>query len=554
MPTELQSPKPLILERIVRLRSLVILRSSHKMLSKLVSYFQFKRDTPGALTWMSLGPDKNSGNALMVQFFTWDSVHPDMSWWMHFQREVPQLAELGVTQVWLPPPNKASSNTGQGYDAYDLWDLGEFHQKGTINTRWGSKDELLSAIAVAKQHGIDVLIDAVLNHKVGADRIETFDAIPVDNANRLREIGPIRQIEGWTAFDFSGRSGKYSKLCWNNEHFTGIDWDHRTQKRGVYKIVRKVRKGWSPNVDNELGNYDYLLGADVDFRHPDVQEDMANWSEWILRTTGGSGFRLDAIKHIDRKFLLQWIKQVRRRDGRSRAFMVAEYWSAELARLLPWVHAFQGQTTFFDVPLHDNFHRASKGPFDLRCILDKTLLKTRPYDAVTFVDNHDTQIGQSLESWVDASFKLQAYSLILLRGGGHPCVFYGDLYQNGECYNESVAQGLRLLLRARKDFAYGSSQDYFEHPSCIGFVRLGDASRSGCVVLISNDNQKQKARISVEPSHSIRMKVGEHDFNTEYIGLLEPHKIVKTTADGWGTFTCRPGSLEVWIPHIPAAR
>lgn len=30
-----------------------------------------------------------------------------MSWWKHFETEVPALAELGVTQVWLPPPNKA---------------------------------------------------------------------------------------------------------------------------------------------------------------------------------------------------------------------------------------------------------------------------------------------------------------------------------------------------------------------------------------------------------------------------------------------------------------
>jgi alpha-amylase len=66
------------------------------------------------------------------------------------------------------------------------------------------------------------------------------------------------------------------------------------------------------------------------------------------QTTGGAGFRLDAIKHMDRKFLLQWvsvykklqshflsyswratmqINQVRMRDGRSRTFMVAEYWT-----------------------------------------------------------------------------------------------------------------------------------------------------------------------------------------------------------------------------------
>ncbi len=88
---------------------------------------QMGRDFPGALTWMSLGPGNYSGNALMVklsnferallpnpqpkiQFFTWDSAHPDMSWWKHFESEVPQLAELGVTQVWLPPPNKGTSN------------------------------------------------------------------------------------------------------------------------------------------------------------------------------------------------------------------------------------------------------------------------------------------------------------------------------------------------------------------------------------------------------------------------------------------------------------
>ena len=30
-----------------------------------------------------------------------------MSWWKHFETEVPNLAAMGVSQVWLPPPNKA---------------------------------------------------------------------------------------------------------------------------------------------------------------------------------------------------------------------------------------------------------------------------------------------------------------------------------------------------------------------------------------------------------------------------------------------------------------
>ena len=60
-----------------------------------------------------------------------------MSWWQFFESEVPNLQRMGITQVWLPPPNKAMKKvrflmsngletyskcfkTGQGYDAYDL--------------------------------------------------------------------------------------------------------------------------------------------------------------------------------------------------------------------------------------------------------------------------------------------------------------------------------------------------------------------------------------------------------------------------------------------------
>ena len=41
--------------------------------------------------------------------------------------------------------------------------------------------------------------------------------------------------------------------------------------------------------------------------------------------------------------------------------------------------------------------------------------------------SHDTQLGESLESWVGSGFKPLAYSLILLRHEGYPCVFLGDV-------------------------------------------------------------------------------------------------------------------------------
>ncbi|KAG1868035.1 hypothetical protein C8R48DRAFT_671531 [Suillus tomentosus] len=87
-------------------------------------------------------------------------------------------------------------------------------------------------------------------------------------------------------------------------------------------------------------------------------------------------------------------------------------------------------------------------------------------------DNHDTQFGQSLGSWVDTDFKAQVR-----------CVFYGDLYPNDECFDEGTSRTLKKLLLARRSarklFAYGPMVDYFEHRNCIGFVRMGDSDHAG---------------------------------------------------------------------------
>ena len=78
---------------------------------------------------------------------------------------------------------------------------------------------------------------------------------------------------------------------------SGIDWDQTTKKRGVY---RNTNKHWSLRVDDELGNYDYLLGADVrsaahtlkralsdylkvDHNHPEVAKDLLSWGPWVLQ-------------------------------------------------------------------------------------------------------------------------------------------------------------------------------------------------------------------------------------------------------------------------------
>jgi alpha-amylase len=49
------------------------------------------------------------------------------------------------------------------------------------------------------------------------------------------------------------------------------------------------------------------------------------------------------------------------------------------------------QAAFFDVPLHMNLNHAStqRSRYDLRKILQDTIVQAKPNDAVTFVDNHE---------------------------------------------------------------------------------------------------------------------------------------------------------------------
>jgi alpha-amylase len=70
-----------------------------------------------------------------------------------------------LTNYFPSAPTKAASQESVGYDVYDLFDLGEFDQKGASRTKWGTKEELITAIKTARDHGIVTYVDAVLNHR-----------------------------------------------------------------------------------------------------------------------------------------------------------------------------------------------------------------------------------------------------------------------------------------------------------------------------------------------------------------------------------------------------
>lgn len=115
----------------------------------------------------------------MMQGFEW-YVPADQGHWRRLRRALPDLKDIGVDNVWIPPGCKAMSPSGNGYDIYDLYDLGEFDQKGSRATKWGSKEDLQELTWAAEDLGVGIYWDAVLNHKAAADYTERFLAVQVD--------------------------------------------------------------------------------------------------------------------------------------------------------------------------------------------------------------------------------------------------------------------------------------------------------------------------------------------------------------------------------------
>jgi alpha-amylase len=208
-------------------------------------------------------------NATLLQAYEWN-VPADNAHWKRLTSALPGLRRVGVTAMWLPPGCKAASPEGNGYDIYDLYDLGEFDQKGTRATKWGPKEDLLELSKLAKDQGVALYWDAVLNHKAGADNTEKCRVVEVDENDRTKECSEAYEIEGWLGFDFPGRGEKYSKQKYHWEHFSGTDYNQANEKKAIYKILGD-NKGWSASVGDEQGNADYMMFADVSFPQPQVR-------------------------------------------------------------------------------------------------------------------------------------------------------------------------------------------------------------------------------------------------------------------------------------------
>ena len=167
------------------------------------------------------------------------------------------LQELGVEIVWLSPVYR-SPLVDQGYDISDYYD---------IDPRFGTMADMDELIAKAREHGISIVMDLVVNHC--SDEHEWFSKACEDPDGPFGQFFYIRDWHEGEALPCNWRS-YFGGPCW--ELLPG-----HTDKIYFHAFHKKQ--------------------PDLNWENPALRHEIYNMINWWLNK-GLGGFRIDAIINI----------------------------------------------------------------------------------------------------------------------------------------------------------------------------------------------------------------------------------------------------------------
>ncbi|MBI9066410.1 MAG: hypothetical protein JEZ09_03890 [Salinivirgaceae bacterium] len=394
---------------------------------------------------------------VLMQAFYWDCprvANQEFKWWKHVKEKIPQLKNSGITALWLPPACKAQDVISMGYDPSDFYDLGEFQQKhhDGKETWYGSKDDLLSLIRTAHNEDMQVLADLVFNHCSGGEL----------------EENPHTGDKWYTKF--SPKSGKFER-------------DYDSFHPSVYESYD----------GSTFGGYSK---TDLCHRNPLIYKEILDYCKWLIEEIGFDGFRYDCVKGYG-GWMTKSIQEMRYKVSNDfseyyKPFGVGELWDDNDQTIEYWLNEINNfsdnPVSAFDFPLRSKLRKLCLDKeYDLRDLAywNNTLLD-RPYNAVTFVENHDTcwphPDVSDKEIFAD---KMLAYSFILTHPG-YPCVFWQD-YFNFDLAQSENNSGIDALISAHEKYAGGDADVLYADSGLYIMQRRGFNDKKGLVYVLNKN-------------------------------------------------------------------
>jgi glycosidase len=344
------------------------------------------------------------------------------------------LAGMGYTQLWLNPvlENNQPEVSYHGYAITDFY---------KVDPRFGTNEGFRQLAADARQRGVGMIMDMVLNH-----------------------CGSTH----WWMKDLPSRD-------WFNNDSTFAPTSH---------VRETLQDRHATNVDRQTFSDGWFVATmpDMNQRNPYLATYLIQNSLWWVEYAGLSGIRVDTYSYSDREFLTEWSRRVTQEYPHLN--IVGEEWSSNPTTVAYWQRGRNppdGYVSYlpslFDFPLQEAVAMGLKEPegwgTGLRRIykvLAQDSVFPDPYNLVTFHDNHD--MSRMLTALGERQDLNRMALVFLLTTRGIPQIFYGTevLMSNkgtedhgvirsdfpggwpGDAKNAFTGQGLSDDERAMQDY------------------------------------------------------------------------------------------------------
>jgi alpha-amylase len=361
-----------------------------------------------------------------------DAQPSETDWWYdHLAKQASEFAKVGFTALLLPPVSKTNtgaSPTADGYGFYDDYDIGNKDQFFSVPTRFGNREQLQRLCAVLHANGIDPYADMVPHQRNGG----------------RAGVYQYRSATG-------KKNGRFPK---HPSCFFGPASKGRVPRDPIAGPI---------GDDQQFGDELCTVNSTP---HKYVLNGLIDAGDWLTQTLDLKGYRIDDTKGQVSSSVLHWA------NSKSMAANVAigEYFDGNPNTLNWWVweSGINGRVYAFDFALHFLLQRMcnNAGNFDMQQLDHAGFAGMSPEKAVTFVENPDTDLGDSRIMWN----KLLAYAYILTTEG-YPVVFYKDYSTDNGCYG--LKHGIDNLIWIHENLANGETAYRWKDPQFVVYERTG---------------------------------------------------------------------------------
>ena len=213
--------------------------------------------------------------------------------------------------------------------------------------------------------------------------------------------------------------------------------------------------------------------------------------DWLTRAVEAQGYRLDDVKGLSTLFLRPFLNS----KSMAGKFAVGEFFDGNPSLVDGWVNnprGMQGRASAFDFPLKFMLNAMCNRPgnFDMSTLDHTGLTGLSPEKAVTFVENHDTDLKPKQNIFQN---KMMGYAYILT-SEGYPAVFYKDYSTDPGCYG--LQAKIDNLVWIHEVLASGTTVQRWKDFDVFAYERQGG---SKLLVALNNDPHA---------SHAIQVQTG----------------------------------------------